>query len=162
MNREQRRKLNKKHKVNYSANDWALIELYAKIRAGDLNVKDLEGLSPELRQYVHFDNEELVPEGTPVKLAVDDILTRPRAGITEKFLGWVKDHSNSVFHVTREQASDYLVCLKEDVEECNERLSKGENLDHVPWLWDIYSDFLYEKNGKWVFLHFLEKDAENA
>lgn len=161
MNREQRRKLNRKYKVNYDANEWAMIELYSKVRAGDLDVKDLRDLNPEVRAGIHIDNEELVPEGTPCKLNVADILTRPLKGITEKYLNWVKAHEGIVFHVTREQANSSLVCLKEDVEECSSHLSEAD-MDHVPWLFDIYSDLLYEDKGEWKLLEFIEKAEENA
>lgn len=155
MNRKQRRKLNKQHHVNYNANEWAMIELYAKLRAGDLDVKDLSALSPEVRAGIHIDNEELVPEGTPVKLNVADILTRPTKGVTDKYLTWIKEHENIVFHVTREQANSSLVCLKEDVDACLQQTES--TMDHLPWLFDIYSDLLYEENGEWKILEFLEK-----
>ena len=160
MNREQRRKMNRKYKVNYSAEEWAMVELYSRVRAGDLDIKSLQDLSPELRENVHIDNEELVPEGTPVRLNAADILTRPRKGVTEKYLKWVEDHSDTTFHVTREQANSSLVCLKEDVEECqalSPSLNEVDKLDHVPWLFDIYSDLLYEVNGEWQNLSFLEE-----
>lgn len=166
MNREQRRKLNKKYGVKYSANDWALIELYQKMRAGDLDVKSLKDLSPELRDAVHIDNEELVPNGTAVKLNVADILTRPTRGVTQQFRDWVQAHSEDVFHVTREQAQSSLVCLEEDVRWVKENLQdtdKGDDLGHVPWLFDIYSDLLYldTATNEWVQLAILENKQEN-
>lgn len=161
LNREQRRKLNRKYKVNYSADEWAMIELYSKIRAGDLDVKDLNDLTPELRENVHIDNEELVPEGTPVRLNAAEILSRPRKGVTEKYLKWVDEHRDVTFHVTRDQANSSLVCLQEDVEECrmhSETLTEVDKLDHLPWLFDIYSDLLYDDNGEWKILEFIERN----
>lgn len=160
INREQRRKLNRKYKVNYSAEEWAMIELYSKMRAGDLDVKSLKDLSPGLRENVHIDNEELVPEGTPVRLNAEDILSRPRKGVTEKYLKWVETHRDTIFHVTREQANSSLVCLQEDVEECkalSHELNEVDKLDHLPWLFDIYSDLLYESNGEWKILALIEE-----
>lgn len=161
MNREQRRKLNKKHHVNYSKEDWAMIELYSKVRAGDLDVQDLTELDPELREGIHIDNEELVPEGTEVKLNAKDILSRSSKGVTEQYRNWIKAHENDIFHVTREQAQSSLVCLKEDIGWVKENLQdadKGE-IGHVPWLFDIYSDLLYlnKETNKWVMLHTLEE-----
>lgn len=165
LNREQRRKLNKKHHVNYTADQWALIEMYGKIRAGDLDIKDLKELSPEVRANIHIDNEELVPEGTAVKLNVTDILTRPTKGVTQQFRDWIKAHEGEIMHVTREQAQSSLVCLAEDVGWVKENLTDTDkgNIGHVPWLFDIYSDLLYldEATNEWITLGELEFRKEN-
>lgn len=164
MNREQRRRMNKKYHVNYDANEWAMIELYQKVRAGDLDVKDLGELSPEVRSGIHIDNEELVPEGTEVKLNAKDILTRPVKGVTQQFRDWIKEHEDQIFHVTREQAQSSLVCLAEDVGWVKENLKDEDkgNIGHVPWLFDIYSDLLYysASSDKWITLGELELESE--
>lgn len=161
MNREQRRKLNKRYKVNYSADEWRMIELYTQIRSGDLDVHDLSGLAPEMRQKIHIDNENLVPEGTEVKLNAEEILSRP-VEMQEAYREWVKANADKVFHVTREEAEASMVCLKEDVEDIKkQREEKGEaNVDHLVWLFDIYNDllFLSAKDQTWKNLIFIEQE----
>lgn len=143
MNREQRRRFNKRNKTNYTREDFAQLEMLQALRAGDL---DITGFNPgELPEGFHIDNEELVPEGKETKLAYDHIMSRPKKGLTQEFLDWVETHKNQVMHVTREEANNSLVCLAEDVKWVKEKFTdEDHNIGHIPWLFDIWSDLLFE------------------
>lgn len=149
MNREQRRKFNKQHKTHYTREDFLQIELYQALRAGDL---DINSMTPEqMPEGFHVDNEELVPEGTEVKLNYE--LIKGRKGVTNKYLEWIEAHKDEVLHVTREEANSSLVCVKEDVKQVKENfMNEDRDMGHVPWLFDIYSDFLYhdEETNEWI------------
>lgn len=136
MNREQRRKYNKQHGTHYTANDFYLAELYAKLQSGNLDIKELNDLKLN-SDFVHIDNEDLVPENTEVKLNYEHIISRP-VKLNEKYKTFIEENKDNVLHITRENAKNSLVCLKEDPEKI--------------WEFDIYSDFLYKKDDKWVNL----------
>lgn len=166
MNREQRRRFNKQNKTNYSREDFQAMELYQALRAGDL---DMSSFGPgQLPESFHIDNEELVPEGKEVKLAYDHIMSRPKKGLTEEFLQWVENNKDKVLHVTREEAQNSLVCIKEDVKWIKDHYTDEDTkIGHIPWLFDIWSDLLYETTDhKWVHLgeyeNSLKKNTENS
>lgn len=160
MNREQRRRFNKQNKTNFSREDFVRMEMYQALRAGDL---DVSGFTPdELPDGISIDNEELVPEGKEVKLAYDHIMSRPKKGLTKEFLDWVEANKDRVMHVTREEASNSLVCLKEDVKWIKDHFTDEDtNIGHIPWLFDIWSDLLYEtEDHRWVHLGEYEQSLE--
>lgn len=151
MNREQRRQFNRKNKTNFTKSDFDLMEAYKRIKAGNLDIKDLDVPS----DFLHIDNEELVPEGTPVKLYYEGIMSRPQKDLTQEFKDWIEEHKDKILHITRQEASNSLVCLAEDVKTVKENFAdEDRNIGHIPWLFDIYSDFLYEdkETGEWVVL----------
>lgn len=153
MNREQRRRFNKKHKTNFTAANFQAYELYRKLQQGTLDTKDIDPAL--LGSVIHIDNEEMVPEGTPVKLAYDNIKARPQNDLTDKFKEWIEEHKGQILHVTREEANSSLVCVQEDVKYVKEHFTdEDRNIGHIPWLFDIYSDFLYEhpQTHEWVHL----------
>ena len=134
MNRAQRRAYNKKHKTSYTKAEFEAALLFARLSAGgDVDFEKLAASSP----YVHMDNEELVPNGSLVKLNYENIYSRPQDDLTDKFKAWVEENKDKEFHLTREGAKDSLVCLQEDDSE-------------VRWLFDLYSDILVKDGDKWV------------
>lgn len=140
MNRQQRRMFNKQHKTNFSKNDFLQWEIYQKIKGGEL--KSDEFTSAIEAGVLAVDNEELVPEGTAVKLNYDRIKERNQTNFTDKYKDWIEQNKDKIFHITREQAKNSLVCLKENLEEggC--------------WLFDIFNDLLYEgSNEEWIMLY---------
>lgn len=161
MNYKDRRRFNKMHKTNYTKRDFDIMEAYTRIVHGNYSLEDVL----LVRDVINIDNEELVPEGTPVKLYYEAITSRPRKNCSEKFLNWVEEHKDMVFHVTREQASQSLVCLKEDVGYIKENPQDDErDIGHVPWLFSIYDDFLYciPNTDKWVTLGEYQKEVKKA
>lgn len=151
MNREQRRRFNKKHKTNFTKAEFDQFEFYQRLKAGEVSLDELS----QLPEGMHLDNEELVPEGIPVKLAYDDIMSRPKKGLTNEFLTWIEEHKDEVMHVTRKNAQSSMVCLSEDKPWLKENYTDEDtNIGHVPWLFDIWSDLLYEnpENHEWINL----------
>lgn len=151
MNRQQRREYNKKNGTNYSRKDFMILEAYSRIVNGHYSLEDVE----LTKEFVNVDDEQLVPEGTPVKLYYDAIKSRPKKDFAPRFLQWVEDNKDIVLHVTRENASRSLVCVKEDVGFLKEGYTdEDRDIGHVPWLFSIYDDFLYclPNTDTWVTL----------
>lgn len=142
MNREQRRKFNKKNKTNYTKEQFDLMLAIERLKHGNL---DFRGLNLP-HDFVHMDNTELVPEGTVCKLnyqAIKNRFDKNSAGYQEGYKEWVEQHREEEFHVTREFAQQSCVCLKEQVEKADE-----EGL--LKFLWDLYSDLLFQDaQGEW-------------
>lgn len=142
MNREQRRKFNKKHKTKFTKEQFDMMFAIERLKRGDLNLSGLD--LPH--DFAHMDNTELVPEGTLCKLNYEAIKARfvkNAAGYQEGYKEWVEQHHEEEFHVTREFAEHSCVCLKEQVEVAEEN-------GLLKFLWDLYADLLFQDaNGVW-------------
>ena len=143
MNREQRRAFNKQHKTSFTREEFDKIMALARLEMGQYTREDLA----KVGAFEHYDDEELVPNGTKVKLNYENIMKRNVQELSTDFVKWVEDHKDDEFHVAREENSHALVCLEED-----ERYSEvdGEKVLAPKWLFDLYSDLLIEDNGEWV------------
>lgn len=150
MNRAQRRRFNKIHKTSFDKKDFDVLQSYIRIREGNFNLDDIL----LTKDYINVDNEELVPEGTEVKLNSESLLAfAEKNNLTPTYIEWVKANTESVFHITREQGRNSLVCLKEDI----------ATSTHSPWLFNIYTDLLYydDVTNNWVSLIEYEKNMNN-
>ena len=143
MNRAERRAFNKKHKTSFTREEFDKIMALARLEMGKYSREDLA----KVGAFEHYDDEELVPNGTKVKLNYESILKRPRAELSDEFLRWVTKHRYAEFHVTREEGNHSLVCLEEDE---RYKTVDGEKVKAPKWLFDLYSDLLIEDNGEWV------------
>lgn len=140
MNREQRRKFNKKHKTKFTKSEFDLMLAIERIKQGNLN---LSGLDLPY-DFAHMDNTELVPEGTLCKLnyaALQERFQKNSTGYQEGYKEWVERHHEEEFHVTREGAELSCVCLKEQVEHAEEE-------GVLKFLWDVYADLLFQDENK--------------
>lgn len=145
MNRRQRREFNRQNKTQYTKSDFITLELLMKIRAGNLSVKELDDIKL-FNDDIHIDNTDLVPDGTVVKLNYEHIKSRPQKDLTQKFIQWVEENKDAIFHVKRDKETNLntaLVGLEED----------------GFWLFDTYADLLYQKDGEWVYLTDIEKEV---
>lgn len=143
MNRAQRRAFNKQHKTSFTREEFDKIMALARLEMGQYTREDLA----KAGAFEHYDDEELVPNGTKVKLNYENIMKRNVQELSTDFVKWVEDHKDEEFHVTREENSHALVCLEED-----ERYAEvdGEKVLAPKWLFDLYSDLLIEDDGEWV------------
>lgn len=164
MNRRQRREFNRRNKTDFTKEQFEAMEIYQRLHAGELNIKETAQLSL-LNNYIHIDDEKRVPDGTEVKLNYNRIKSRSQKELTAEFKQWVEDHKDDIFHVTRENAGETgLVCLKEDERVMKENYTDDDkNIGHVPWLWDIFADLLYKNEaGEWVELAQIPFDDEET
>lgn len=128
MNREERRRYNKKHGTKHDRAWFDRMLLNARlVSKTGLDVSEMA----RQQHYIHFDNELLAPNGTTVKLNYDDIYARPQDDLTDKFKEFVESHKDMEMHITREDVVDSLVSLEED-----------ENRPR--FLFDLYADLLIE------------------
>lgn len=142
MNRRQRREFNRQNKTQYTKSDFITLELLMKIRAGNLSVKELDDIKL-FNDDIHIDNTDLVPDGTVVKLNYEYIKSRPQKDLTQKFIQWVEENKDTVFHVKRDKETNPNTAL----------VGLEEN---GFWLFDTYADLLYQKDGEWVYLTDIE------
>lgn len=142
MNREQRRKFNKKHKTKFTKSEFDMMLAIERLKRGNL---DFSGLDLP-HDFAHMDNVELVPEGTLCRLNYEAIKARfvkNSAGYQEGYKDWVEKHREEEFHVTRESAQNSCVCLKEQID-------TAEADGVLKFLWDLYADLLFQDaNGEW-------------
>ena len=146
MGRKERREFNKKHKTNLSSSEFTALQVWMNLQGGRLDVKSAEDLKLG-NPYIHIDNEELVPNGTPCKLNYEHIKSRPKKDMTQKYLDWVELNKDKIFHVDREN-SDTRTGL----------VGVAEKEDGNTWLFDTFSDLLYEKNGVWTTLDIFSEE----
>ena len=134
MNRADRRRYNKKFKTNYNKEQMDAIELYAKLKAGQLNIKHLSDIAS--LPFVHIDPLAIVPNGRECKLRYDEIMSRP-VQMNPKYVDFITKHKDDVLHVTRNKTEGSLVTVQEDPEGI--------------WIFDIFADLLFKdaENGEW-------------
>ena len=152
MNRKQRRLFNKTNKTNFTKAEFEAMLNLERIKSGNFGFEKIE--LPKDREYKHYDNEELAPEGIEVKLNFDSLeFRRNHVDATNKaFCDWIgeaKKEPDKIYHLTREGARSSLVCLKEDQRTIE---IDGKRVDAPKWLFDLYADLLFEYKGKWVSL----------
>lgn len=159
MNRAQRRKFNKQNKTNWTKEEFEVAIAVARLKSG-LGIDDDQVKALVSKGLAHVDNEELVPNGTEVMLNYDAIMERPKAYLTEKFVKWVEENKDKVFHLFREDNAEKLVCLEED--------KRTTEIDGVPvneprWLFDLYNDLLIQEDEKWISVwQYAENHSDKA
>lgn len=159
MNREQRRKYNKKYHTHYTKEEFEASIALAYLQNGkSISLKNLQG-----NNYIHMDNEVLAPEGVECILNYSRIKERfdkNSAGYQEGFQEWVENNKNNLFHLTRDGAMNSLVCLKEDFRKVE---VDGEVQEAPKWLFDVYSDLLFkDAEGNWKMLFEIDNETNNS
>ena len=156
MNRKMRRQYNKAHKTNFTRQDFDMMIAINRLKNGNYDLSDLE--IPN--DFIHMDNIELAPEGTQVKLNFDSLDFRCQHVHSSNalFRQWVekaKQNEDQIYHLTREEGKNSLVCLQEDAEYI---FVDGQEVARPKWLFDVYSDLLFldEKDGQWKPLGVIE------
>ena len=156
MGRAERRAYNKKHKTQLTREEFDSLIAIARIKSGNYDFSDLQVSS----DFAHMDNYDLVPEGCSCKLNYDEIVKRPNLDKNPGFLEWVEEHKDVELHVTRENATNSLICFKED-----ERYTVDEETNQKvripPWLFDTYTDILIKSNDG-TYKTVLEVETENG
>ena len=139
MNRSERRKFNKKNHTNYTKEQMDAIEMFSKLKAGNINIKHASDFKDN--KFFKFDGKALAPDGSEVKLRYDEIKSRPDK-LNEKYIEFIDTHKDDTMHISRKNTDgkpDTLVTLEEDPESI--------------WLFDIYSDLLFKnEDGEWDIL----------
>lgn len=158
MNRAQRRLYNKKNKTNYTKEQLDTMMAIERIKNGVFDLSDLK--VPQ--DFIHMDNTELVPDGTEVKLNFESLEARCTHvdKSNELFRNWVaevKKEPDKIYHVTREEAKNSLVCLAEDEREVE---IDGKKVKAPKWLFDVYADVFVkdEIDGVWKSLSVIETE----
>lgn len=160
MNREQRRLYNKKNKTKYTKEQFEMMLAVERIKNGNFNFNDLK--LPQ--DFVHMDNTEIAPDGTEVKLNFESLDYRCSHvdKTNEYFRNWVAEaHKNEdmVYHITREEAKNSLVCLAEDDHEVE---LDGKKIKAPKLLFDLYSDLLVQdkSDGVWKSVSLIEEAGD--
>lgn len=158
MGRRERRFYNKQHKTHYTKEEFDVLIAMSRIKSGNTDFSDLQFLP---KHFAHMDNIQLAPEGCVCKLNYDELVQQSGNERAQGFLEWVEEHKDQELHLTRENAENSLVCIKED-----ERYTKNEEtgeLDRIPpWLFDVYTDLLFkDDNGEYKTLAEIEGLFDN-
>ena len=149
MNREQRRRYNKKNKTHWTKEQFETFLALERLKSGNY---DLSNMDLKDHEFIHVDNAELAPDGTEVKLNFDSLDYRCNHvdKTNEAFRNWVaeaKKEPDKIYHITREGAKQSLVCLEEDKRTVE---LDGKEVEAPKWLFDLYADFLVFYEGSWV------------
>lgn len=145
MNRAERRKFNKLHKTSYSKKDFDMAILLDKMKRNQgLSDEDIETLMT--MNVAHYDNEELVPDGTQVKLNYEAIKSRPQKDLSDAYKAWLEENKDKEFHISRENVESSLVALAEDLREVE---IDGVKKKAPQWLFDLYSDLYIMYNDEY-------------
>lgn len=143
MNRQLRRLYNKKNKTHYTKEDFDVALALARLRNGEFSKEDFA----HARSFVHMDNTEIAPDGCEVKLNYEAIMSRPQQDLTDEFKNWVEENKDFIFHLTRDEAENSMVCVEED----NRQTMVDGILTKKPkWLFDLFVDLLVKRDDKWV------------
>ena len=139
MNRADRRRFNKRNHTNYTKEQMDVIELYAKMKSGNIDIKHVSDFKDN--KFFKFDGKVLAPDGREVMLRYDAIKSRPDK-LMDKYVEFVEKHKDEVLHISRKNTDgkpDSLVTVEEDPDSI--------------WLFDIYSDLLFKnEDGEWDIL----------
>lgn len=139
MNRADRRRFNKKNHTNYTREQMDAIEMYAKLRSGNIDIKHISDFKDN--KFIKFDGKALAPDGTEVMLRYDAIKSRPNK-LADEYVEFIEKHKEEILHISRKNTEgkpDTLVTVEEDPESI--------------WLFDIYSDLLFKnEDGNWDIL----------
>ena len=157
MNREQRRRFNKKNKTNYTKEQFETYIAMERLKRGIFDLSDLQ--LP--KDFVHMDNKELAPDGTEVKLHFDSLNERCKTvdSSNEYFRNWIakaKEEPDKIYHITREGAHSSLVCLVEDE---NYVELDGKQVKAPKLLFDLMSDLEMQVGDKWVQIGLIDEDS---
>lgn len=135
-NRAERRKYNKQNKTSLSLQDFALAYAVQGVQKGE-DISWLRSyLNPDV--FPHKDNWDLFPNGTEVRLNVDQIMARPEKYLSEEFKNWVMDNKEEIFTVYRDpedKSTKGLVTL-------HYKDATRDTEQSLTWLFDMYSDLL--------------------
>lgn len=140
MNREHRRKLNKKNKLNLNKEEWERAMALARLRAGAFTQADID----LMQEYVDYDDPEKYPEGTVVKISPDIKL----ADKEKPFTDWVNDHMEMEMHIVRDGNRQALVSLLEDTHTYTD--DNGEQKEAPKWYFSLNHDLLVKTENGWM------------
>ena len=149
MNREQRRRYNKKNKTHWTKEQFETFLALERLKSGNY---DLSNMDLKDHEFIHVDNTELAPDGTEVKLNFNSLDYRCEHvdSTNEYFRNWVaeaKKDPDKIYHITREGARQSLVCLEEDDHEVE---LDGKMVKAPRLLFDLYADLTFLYEGNWV------------
>lgn len=121
--------------------------LLQRLKSGNLTDGEIRDMTQG--KVDHYDNVDVFPDGTEVKLNYDAIIGR-KSELTEKFVGWIEDHKDDTFHLLREDSMAGLVSLEEDQRFYADE--KTKELKQEPrWLFDLFADLLVKnESGEFV------------
>lgn len=136
-NHEERRAFNKRNHTNYQLADFAIMAAVQGLQKGE----DINWLKPYIPwdRFPHKDNWALFPNGTKLRLNVNNFLSRPQKDLTEEFKNWVLDHKDvdlTLYRDIEDQGRKGLVSVSEDPR----------------WLFDLYFDMLVWDNDAQTFV----------
>lgn len=121
--------------------------LLQRLKSG--NITDGEIKDMTRGKVDHYDNVDLFPDGTEVKLNYDAIIGR-KDQLTEKFTEWVEEHKEDTFHLIRDGSTAGLVSLEEDQRFYEDEKTK-EIKQEPRWFFDLFADlFVKNENGGFV------------
>lgn len=149
MNREQRRRYNKKNKTHWTKEQFETFLALERLKSGNY---DLSNMDLKDHEFIHVDNTELAPDGTEVKLNFNSLDYRCDHvdKTNEYFRNWVaeaKKEPDKIYHITREGAKQSLVCLEEDKRTVE---LDGKEVEAPKWLFDLMADLLMFNGEQWV------------
>ena len=149
MNREQRRRYNKKNKTHWTKEQFETFLALERLKSGNY---DLSNMDLKDHEFIHVDNTELAPDGTEVKLNFNSLDYRCDHvdKTNEAFRNWVaeaKKEPDKIYHITREGAKQSLVCLEEDKRTVE---LDGKEVEAPKWLFDLMADLLMFNGEQWV------------
>lgn len=140
MNREHRRKLNKKNKLNLNKEEWERAMALARLRAGAFTQADID----LMQEYVDYDDPDKYPEGTVVKISPDIKLDDKE----QPFKDWVTSHMETEMHIVRDDNRQALVSLAEDTHTFTD--DNGEQKEAPKWYFSLNHDLLVKTANGWM------------
>lgn len=121
--------------------------LLQRLKSGNVTDAEIKEMAGD--NVNHYDNVDVFPDGTEVKLNYDAIMSR-KADLTEKFIGWIEENKDNSFHLLREDSNAGLVSLLEDQRFYEDEKTK-EVRQEPRWFFDLFSDLLVSNgNGEFV------------
>ena len=121
--------------------------LLQRLKSGNITDGEIKDMTQG--KVDHYDNVDLFPDGTEVKLNYDAIIGR-KDQLTEKFTEWVEEHKEETFHLIRDGSMAGLVSLEEDQRFYEDEKTK-EIKQEPRWLFDLFADlFVKNENGEFV------------
>lgn len=121
--------------------------LLQRLKSGNVTDAEIKEMAGD--NVNHYDNVDVFPDGTEVKLNYDAIMSR-KADLTEKFIEWIEENKDKSFHLLREDSKAGLVSLLEDQRFYEDEKTK-EVRQEPRWFFDLFSDLLVS-NGDGEFV----------
>lgn len=140
MNREHRRKLNKKNKLNLNKEEWERAMALACVNAPARKRADID----LMQEYVDYDDPDKYPEGTVVKISPDIKLDDKE----QPFKDWVTSHMETEMHIVRDGNRQALVSLLEDTHTFTD--DNGEQKEAPKWHFSLNHDLLVKTSNGWM------------